>query len=64
MSWLGGLQRPVSPTDALEALTFVAALQAIVAGILVVIAALSTSDLEDAIRVSPGLGEVRRQQRV
>ena len=28
MSWLGGLQQPLSPTDALEAITFVAAMQA------------------------------------
>jgi hypothetical protein len=55
ISWLGGLQQPIEPTDALEALTFVAALQAIAAAVVVVIAALSTSDLEDAIRLSPTL---------
>ena len=61
MSWLGGLQRPVEPTDAFQTITFVAALQAIAAGIVVVVAALSTSDIEDAIRVSPELAQpVRR----
>jgi hypothetical protein len=55
VSWLGGLQRPVEPTDGLEALTFVAALQAIAAATIVVIAASSTADLEDAVRLSPGM---------
>jgi hypothetical protein len=58
MSWLGGLQHPIEPNDALEALTFVAAVQAIGAAICVVIAALSTSDIEDAIRLSPAMAQV------
>jgi hypothetical protein len=58
MSWLGGLQHPIEPNQALEALTFVAAVQAIGAAICVVIAALSTSDIEDAIRLSPAMAEV------
>jgi hypothetical protein len=57
ISWLGGLQRPIEATDAVEALTFVAALQTIATAVVVVIAALSTSDLEDAIRLSPALAE-------
>ena len=57
ISWLGGLQRVIEPTDALEAISFVAALQAIATAVVVVIAALSTSDLEDAIRLSPALAE-------
>jgi hypothetical protein len=57
LSWIGGVQRPVEPTDALEALTFVAVLQAIATAVVVVVAAVNTSDLEDAIRLSPALAQ-------
>jgi hypothetical protein len=57
MSWAGGLQQPVHATDALESLTFVSSLQTIVAGIVFVLAALNTSDVENAIRVSPELAQ-------
>jgi hypothetical protein len=57
ISWLGGLQHAIEPADALEAITFVAALQAIATAVVGVIAALSTADLEDAIRLSPALAE-------
>jgi hypothetical protein len=60
ISWLGGLQSPIESTDALEAITFVAALQAIATAVVAVIAALSTSDLEDAIRLSPALAQTPR----
>lgn len=56
-SWVGGLQRPVDASHALEALTFVAALQSIATAVVLVIAALNTSDLEEAIRLSPEMQE-------
>lgn len=59
VSWIGGLQAPVEASDALGALTFVAAVQAIAAAVVVVIAALNTSDFEDAIRLSPNMTEPR-----
>jgi hypothetical protein len=63
ISWLGGLQHTVQPTDAIEAITFVAALQAIATAVVVVIASLSTGDLEEAIRLSPALAETPRGSR-
>jgi hypothetical protein len=57
LSWAGGLQRPVEATDAVGSLTFVAVLQAIVASVVTVLAALNTSDIEDAVRLSPVLAE-------
>ena len=63
LSWIGGLQRPIGPSASLEALSFFAALQAIVTGIVVVVAALTTADVEEAIRLSPELAEPLRRRR-
>lgn len=53
LAWFAGLHRPVTPADSFETLTFCTALQATVGGIAVVVAAASTSDIEDAIRLAP-----------
>ena len=55
VSWIAQPQRPIDPQDALEVLSFFAALEAIIAGIALVVAALSTADIEDEIRLTPEL---------
>lgn len=59
ISWGGGLQRPLGPGDELQLLTFVAATHTIVAGLMLVVAAVGTADVEEAVRVSPGLARQR-----
>jgi hypothetical protein len=50
--WVGRLHRPVEASDSLEVLSFFSALAAIMAGIIVVVAMLSTEAIEDALRLS------------
>ena len=51
-SWIGGLQHAVSGDDAIDTLTFFAALLTIVAAVLAVIVTLSTSDIVDEIKLA------------
>jgi hypothetical protein len=55
LSWVGGLQRPIQPADSLQLLTFVGALETVVAGLALVVGALNSGDLEDSIRLAPAL---------
>jgi hypothetical protein len=63
VSWLGGLHKPIEPTRGLDSLTFFAASAGIIAFVTVVFAALSTSEIEDRIRVSPGLAQLPQAHR-
>jgi hypothetical protein len=60
LSWVGGLQRPIQPADSLQLLTFVGALETVVAGLALVVGALNSGDLEDSIRLSPALARRAR----
>ncbi len=52
-SWVGGLQRPVRATDSIEALSFFGALQVVLVLVLLILVAVSTADVEEAIRLAP-----------
>ena len=52
-SWVGGLQRPIDATDSVEALSFFGALQVVSVTVVLVLATVSTADVEEAIRLSP-----------
>lgn len=55
ITWVGGMQRPIEPSDSLPTLTFFAVLAAVLASVLVVVLATTAAEIEDSIRVSPEL---------
>jgi hypothetical protein len=51
--WIGRLNRPIEPTDALEVLSFFSGLLAVTAGVVVVVAVMNTETIEDTLRLLP-----------
>lgn len=62
-TWIGGLRRPIAPNDSLETMSFVGGLLVVsIAGILIV-AALATADVLEAIQLSSGSRRGRDDER-
>ena len=55
MSWVGGLLRPVEEDASLELLAFFTVTVSLMSALITVLIALSASDIEDEIRLSPEL---------
>ena len=55
IAWVGGLLRPVGGSASLQALAFFTVTTSLVSALITVLVALSASDIEDEIRLSPEL---------
>ena len=61
-SWIGGFQSPVVPGDSVEMLSFFGGLQLVVLAVALIVAAVSTADVVEAIQLSPAIMSAERDR--